>query len=321
MSNVVAQPEIGKLRKSFKEIVDFLNLYDIKSWLGRGLVLQVFRGIVDDDEIYHDIDFHILESDRKKLENAIQKGGYHIEQNKGYKIQINAKKEDSRRYEFVFLKLDGKEFTHCSQEITYRSPTYLFNDKCAQIDKMIIRIPWPLDEYIRSAYLLGCKSIQFQQVWKLIDKVHPLGFDGSKLYTQLLVSQTANHEWYKCKIPISVIKTVKTRMGQIHDHEGFKLIVNAGDNFFEIARHYKSADKTSGGKCIETIEGIRGSIKKNRKLHPLILEFVDGNFLHIDGLHKAIAWLVEEQTAPMDARVCFGIWNLGTFHISKLNLR
>lgn len=63
---IVAAPEIKTLRKSFREVVDFLDKYNLDAWIGRNLVVQAYRGTIEDDEKNHDIDFHLLADDKSK---------------------------------------------------------------------------------------------------------------------------------------------------------------------------------------------------------------------------------------------------------------
>ncbi|PIY96997.1 MAG: hypothetical protein COY66_01905 [Candidatus Kerfeldbacteria bacterium CG_4_10_14_0_8_um_filter_42_10] len=139
--------KIKHLRKSFFEIVDLLINVGIEFWVARGLTEQILKGVIDDDEKNHDIDFHILASDKKKLKAILVDNNYQIKKERFYKIQILAK-TDNRRIEFVFLEDYNGNYIHQSKGIKYTHPKELFGEHTCNIKGLIVKIPWPLKQYL-----------------------------------------------------------------------------------------------------------------------------------------------------------------------------
>jgi len=142
---------VVKLRKSFNTTIQLLDNNRIQYWLGRGLVEQVYQGIIDDDEVNHDIDFHILFKNKEPLLKILKTNQYIIKNVREYKIQILGK-PDSRRIEFTFLKDDPSNeslYTHESKGISYPCPKKLFGSAQLKISGVNVFIPYPIDEYLK----------------------------------------------------------------------------------------------------------------------------------------------------------------------------
>ncbi|MBN1915475.1 hypothetical protein JW796_00570 [Candidatus Dojkabacteria bacterium] len=142
--------QITHIRESFHEIISLLSDSNIDYWVGRGLLEQIDSGIIDDDEVNHDIDFHILKTEKQKLKNILEKKNYTKIDDRDYKIQINAKC-DGRRIEFVFLEEDfsnSNQYLHRSKNIVYGCPKSVFGDHTLLVGSTTVKVPWPIKEYL-----------------------------------------------------------------------------------------------------------------------------------------------------------------------------
>jgi len=138
--------KIKRIRKSFFEIINFLNSNKIIYWVGRRITEQIKDGLINDDE-QHDIDFHVMISNKEKLINLLKINNYNIKGCKPYKILINAK-SDSRRIEFVFLFPEDNFLWHQSKNKKYKCLKSLFDNHRVNINNVKVRIPYPLPDYI-----------------------------------------------------------------------------------------------------------------------------------------------------------------------------
>ncbi len=154
---MINEIKIIHLRKSFFEIVQFLTSNHLNYWLGRGLIEQIDKGIIDDDE-NHDIDFHVLVENKDELKKSLATCKYKIRQDEPYKIQVLGK-SDNRKIEFVFLEKQDENYIHQSRDIRYVNPQKLFGDHTCKIVDTIVKIPWPIKEYFGARKKkLGIKS-------------------------------------------------------------------------------------------------------------------------------------------------------------------
>lgn len=138
--------KVKHLRKFFFEIVDFLSKNKVNFWVGGGLAEQIAEGIVDDDES-HDIDFHILSSDRVNLERLLKENSYVIREKLWYKIQLYSKKGKSEQVEFVFLNEEKGGYMYQARGQQYKCSKKVFSNRTYKIKSVEVKIPWPIKEY------------------------------------------------------------------------------------------------------------------------------------------------------------------------------
>ena len=144
--------KINKIRSSFFEIISFLDKNNIKYWVGRGLVEMIANKLIEDEPVKHDIDFHVLHQDSKRLLKFLQLEGYEIKNSKDYKIQILGK-SDNRRIEFVFLFPEGNRFLyHKDKGQKFSCPKELFGNESIIIKDAKVKIPSPPKNYLECIY-------------------------------------------------------------------------------------------------------------------------------------------------------------------------
>jgi len=138
--------EIKHIRKIFFEIVDLLFKNNLNFWVGGGLAEQIAEGIIDDDES-HDIDFHILSSNRANLERLLKENSYKVRENLWYKIQLYSKVGKTEQVEFVFLNEEKGCYMYQARGQQYKCSKKVFGNHTYKIKSVEVKIPWPIKEY------------------------------------------------------------------------------------------------------------------------------------------------------------------------------
>lgn len=153
------------------------------------------------------------------------------------------------------------------------------------------------------------KKVDYSIVEAEAQKVHEQ-YKGSEPFTMENLRQLSDREWWYCEVLNESVEKIVTRDGADHNHQGFVLPTSQGKSVGEIAQYYLPAQPghpDQENECIVRIEDIRKSVRINKKLDLFFLEFraQEDKLVHIDGLHKAIAWVLEDcEKQPVHAYIC-----------------
>jgi len=152
------------------------------------------------------------------------------------------------------------------------------------------------------------KQVPGSEVYAAALALHQI-FTGSMGWTleRIDLRNQKGYEWYQCDFPPETLSRVVVHGGHHHGSPSSQWLMQDHDTIgkavitLTLAKNYE----IDNPECFATISAIRSTVRAGGSVGPVFLSLEpDGSILHIDGLHRALVWLLEGRSEDVPGYLC-----------------